>query len=106
MAKFTHLHVHSHYSILDGMSTISGLVDKAVRTGMYSIALTDHGNMFGIKEFFDYVQKYNGNIRSEIKALKEQLNVADTEEKINELKTKIIATEARIFKPIANPYTK
>ena len=65
MTNFTHLHVHSHYSILDGMSTISGLVDKAVRTGMYALALTDHGNMFGIKEFFDYVQKQNKNIRSQ-----------------------------------------
>jgi len=100
MIKFTHLHVHSHYSILDGMSTISGLVDKAIRTGMYSIALTDHGNMFGIKEFFDYVQKYNSNIRSEIKELKKQLNNAESEEQKQELENKIITTESRVFKPI------
>jgi len=94
------LHVHSHYSILDGMATISGLVDKAVRTGMYSLALTDHGNMFGIKEFFDYVQKYNGSVRSEVKELKKQLNNVDSEEQRKDLENKILAAESRLFKPI------
>lgn len=56
---FVHLHVHSHYSILDGMATIPGLVDKALSLGMPALALTDHGNMFGIKEFLDYVKKKN-----------------------------------------------
>jgi DNA polymerase-3 subunit alpha len=56
---FVHLHVHSHYSLLDGMSTISGLVDKAIGNGMKAVALTDHGNMFGAKEFYDYVDKKN-----------------------------------------------
>ena len=59
---FTHLHVHSHYSILDGMSKVPDLVDKCIKNGMYSIALTDHGNMFGIKEFADYVNKINKEI--------------------------------------------
>ena len=57
--KFTHLHVHSHYSILDGMSKVPDLVDKCLRTGMNSIALTDHGNMYGIKELLDYCKKIN-----------------------------------------------
>ncbi len=56
---FVHLHVHSHYSLLDGMSTVPGLVNKAVRDGMKAVALTDHGNMFGTKEFIDYVAKIN-----------------------------------------------
>jgi DNA polymerase-3 subunit alpha len=47
MNTFVHLHVHSHYIILDGMSSIDQLVDKAMKTGMPAIALTDHGNMFG-----------------------------------------------------------
>ena len=59
MAQFTHLHVHSHYSMLDGMSKIPDLVDKARRDGMYALALTDHGNMFGIKDFLDTVSKVN-----------------------------------------------
>ena len=99
MIKFTHLHVHSHYSTLDGMSTISGLVDKAVRTGMYSIALTDHGNMYGIKEFFDYAKKYNNGIYAEIKTLREQLN-ASNEGENKDLELKITELESRIFKPI------
>ena len=54
-----HLHVHSQYSLLDGKAAISDLVDKAIADGMPGIALTDHGNMFGIKEFFNYVNKKN-----------------------------------------------
>lgn len=57
--SFTHLHVHSQYSLLDGKASISELVDKAIATGMKGIALTDHGNMFGIKEFWNYVEKKN-----------------------------------------------
>jgi DNA polymerase III subunit alpha len=51
MIPFTHLHVHSQYSILDGAASISGLVSKAKSDGMTALALTDHGSMFGIKEF-------------------------------------------------------
>ena len=47
MIPFTHLHVHSQYSILDGQASIKALVDKAVADGMRGMALTDHGNMFG-----------------------------------------------------------
>ncbi len=54
---FTHLHVHSQYSILDGAASISGLVKKAKENGMTSLALTDHGSMFGIKEFWDTCKK-------------------------------------------------
>ena len=57
--EFTHLHVHSHFSILDGMSKIPELVDKCLRNGMHAMALTDHGNMFGIKELADYADKIN-----------------------------------------------
>ena len=57
--SFVHLHVHSHYSLLDGMSTIPDLINKAIACGMPAIALTDHGNMFGAKEFFDNVSKVN-----------------------------------------------
>ncbi|MDE6791518.1 MAG: PHP domain-containing protein, partial [Muribaculaceae bacterium] len=59
MTPFTHLHVHSQYSLLDGKASIPELVDKAIADGMKGIALTDHGNMFGIKEFFNYVNKKN-----------------------------------------------
>ena len=53
MEDFIHLHVHTYYSILDGQSSIKRLVDKAVKDGMKGMAVTDHGDMFGIKEFHD-----------------------------------------------------
>ena len=56
---FVHLHVHTQYSVLDGQAKISKLVDKAIADGMRGMAVTDHGNMFGIKEFFNYVKKIN-----------------------------------------------
>ncbi|GHV65052.1 DNA-directed DNA polymerase [Bacteroidia bacterium] len=54
---FTHLHVHSQYSILDGAASIGGLVKKAKADGMTALALTDHGNMFGAKLFYDTCKK-------------------------------------------------
>ena len=59
MIPFVHLHVHSQYSILDGQAPVKALVDKAIADGMGGMALTDHGNMFGIKELHDYVAKLN-----------------------------------------------
>ncbi len=64
--NFTHLHVHSQYSVLDGMSKVTDLVDKCLRTGMRAIALTDHGNMYGIKEFLDYCKSVNKNRKAEM----------------------------------------
>ena len=67
MQNFVHLHVHTQYSLLDGQASIARLVDKALKDGMPGIAVTDHGNMFGIKEFWNYVSKKN-------KAKHEQIN--------------------------------
>ena len=66
MPYFTHLHVHSHYSILDGMSKIPDLIKKCKANGMYAMALTDHGNMFGIKDLVDTVAKQNGKLKEKI----------------------------------------
>lgn len=52
MNEFIHLHNHSHYSLLDAISTIGGLVDAAVENGMKAVALTDHGVMYGVMEFY------------------------------------------------------
>ena len=60
MQDFIHLHVHTYYSILDGMSPVGKLVDKAVANGMKGMAITDHGNMFGIKEFMKFAGKHPG----------------------------------------------
>lgn len=50
--KFTHLHVHSHYSLLDGLAKIDDLLDEAKNLGMDSLAITDHGVLYGAVEFF------------------------------------------------------
>ncbi len=63
MQKFVHLHVHTQYSLLDGQASINALVDKAIADGMPGIAITDHGNMYGIKEFFNYVKKVNSKLQ-------------------------------------------
>ena len=65
MQDFIHLHVHTYYSILDGQSSVSKLVDKAIANGMKGMAITDHGDMFGIKELFNYCNKVNGKLRDE-----------------------------------------
>ena len=65
MRDFVHLHVHTYYSILDGQSSIQKLVDKAVADGMRGMAITDHGNMMGVKELFNYCNKVNGKLIKE-----------------------------------------
>ncbi len=65
MEDFVHLHVHTYYSILDGMSPIPKLVSKAVNNGMRGMAITDHGNMFGVKELFDCCAKLNKDRKKE-----------------------------------------
>ena len=65
MQDFVHLHVHTQFSLLDGMSKIPKMVDKAIADGMRGVAITDHGNMFGAKEFFDYCQKVNKGRKKE-----------------------------------------
>ena len=105
--SFVHLHVHTHYSILDGMSKISALVDKCLQNNMPAIAITDHGSMFGIKEFLDYVDKKNGGYKGEIKKLKETLKekskeeaTPEQEEEVKQLTQQIEEVQQKCFKPI------
>ncbi|MGE0079516.1 MAG: DNA polymerase III subunit alpha [Bacteroidales bacterium] len=108
MGKFVHLHVHTQYSILDGASSINRLIDRAKELGMPGIAITDHGNMFGIKEFINATNKKNGSINDEIKRIKceienlhaEQEKGVDCSTKIDELKQQITDQEQKLFKPI------
>ena len=65
MEDFVHLHVHTYYSILDGQSSVERLVDKAVSNGMRAMAITDHGNMFAIKNFYNYCNKVNKKLKAE-----------------------------------------
>ena len=105
MHPFVHLHVHSQYSVLDGQAAIKSLVDKAIADGMPGLALTDHGNMFGIKEFFDYVKKKNGDTDKLIKNLKKQIDELKSAETVDEAavasaEAELEAAKKKIFVPI------
>ena len=108
MQDFVHLHVHTQYSILDGQASIPKLVDKAIANGMRGIAVTDHGAMFGIKEFFNYVNKKNGGTNGEIKDLKKKIAAIEKgeaesenpEEELAECRKQLQAAQDRLFKPI------
>ncbi len=51
--SFVHLHLHTHYSLLDGATRIGALIDRAKEFNMPAVAVTDHGNMFGAIEFYN-----------------------------------------------------
>ena len=57
MANFVHLHVHTEYSLLDGLTKIKKLIPAIKEMGMDSIAITDHGNMYGAIEFYKACKK-------------------------------------------------
>src|SRR5450759_1532928 len=82
MATFAHLHVHTQYSILDGASSIPLLIDKVKSLGMEAIAITDHGNMFGVKEFHNHATKKGIKpiIGCEIYVAKRSIDVAHEKE--------------------------
>ena len=103
--SFTHLHVHSHYSILDGMSKVPDLIDKCMRNNMHAMALTDHGNMFGIKDLVDTANKVNGAPKKKIKECQEDIDKETDEAKKAELLKKLEDLKAKAetfvpFKPI------
>ena len=108
MQDFVHLHVHTQYSILDGQASIPRLVDKAIADGMKGIAVTDHGDMFGIKEFFNYVNKKNGKVNGEIKDLKKKIaglekgkiECENPEAELVACKEQLEAAQKKLFKPI------
>ena len=115
MQPFVHLHVHSQYSLLDGQASIKRLIDKAHGDGMKAIALTDHGAMYGIKEFLNYASKKNAPVNAEIKKIKAEIAVLEknsgenaseangseaSKEKINKLLEKLTDTKKKLFKPI------
>ena len=66
MPKFSHLHVHSQYSLLDGAAEIPAMFEKAVNDKMPGIALTDHGNMFGAFQFIAEAEKINKKYASPV----------------------------------------
>ena len=112
MQDFVHLHVHTQYSILDGQASIARLVDKAIANGMRGMAVTDHGSMFGIKEFFNYVNKKNGGTNGDIKNLKKRITAlengaeageewnGDTQAELADCRTRLPELQKKLFKPI------
>lgn len=108
MEPYVHLHVHSQYSLLDGQAAIKELVNKASSDGMRGIALTDHGTMFGIKEFYNCIKKKNAPIlaqekelKAKINSLKEQDTLSDEEQQtLSELESELKTVQAQVFKPI------
>ena len=109
MSQFVHLHVHSQYSILDGQASIQRLVDKAMADGQPGIAITDHGDMFGIKEFYNYVKKVKGKLKEKAAACEQRLAaLRDGTEQADDTAAEIAACEKQLeelrrkmnFKPI------
>lgn len=74
MQPFAHLHVHSQYSTLDGQASIRGIVDKAMSDGMPAIALTDHGVMYGVKDFINYVNRTKSQVKKDLEKLQAELD--------------------------------
>lgn len=100
MQDFVHLHVHTHYSLLDGQSKIPNIVDKAIADGMRGMAITDHGNMMGVKELADYVGGLKGKAKKKLAELEAKLAEA-TPEDSEEIANKIIDQKRILaFKPI------
>ena len=104
MQPFVHLHVHSQYSVLDGQASIAAIVDKAIDDGMPAIALTDHGNMFGVKEFYNYIKKKNGKRKSAAQELEQKIAALadddpERENKLAELQAQLDKVK-KPFKPI------
>lgn len=100
MQDFVHLHVHTHYSLLDGQSKIPNIVDKAIADGMRGMAITDHGNMMGVKELADYVGGLKGKAKKKLAELEAKLADASPEDS-EEIADKIIDQKRILaFKPI------
>ena len=108
MEPFIHLHVHTQYSLLDGQASIDALINKAYDDGMRAIAVTDHGNMFGIKEFFNKVNKKNGKVQGAIKDLQKELKTLGAKEertdeenaRLAEIPGLLEKAKGDLFKPI------
>ncbi|MDR2969243.1 MAG: PHP domain-containing protein, partial [Tannerellaceae bacterium] len=108
MEPFIHLHVHTQYSLLDGQASIDDLIEKAQKDGMTALAITDHGNMFAIKEFYNKVSKKNSKYMGVIKDCRKELDSLNdksnpTEEdlaRIQKLSEKISEEKKHLFKPI------
>ena len=97
MTPFVHLHVHTQYSLLDGQASVSALIDKALADDMAGIAITDHGNMFGVKEMYNYV---NGGALKGYKKKLEKAQKAGDEAKAAQIQRWIDRLKSKDFRLI------
>ena len=108
MEPFIHLHVHTQYSLLDGQASIDALIEKAQNDGMKALAITDHGNMFGVKEFYNKIKKKNSKYLGTIKdcenELRQLLNktnpTEEDDDRAEKLSHKIHEKKDLLFKPV------
>ena len=108
MYPFVHLHVHTQFSLLDGQASVNALIEKAYNDGMRAIAVTDHGSMFGIKDFFNKSNKKNekaldtiSNLKKEQAALQgKSARSAEDDARLDEIPKLLAEAEASLFKPI------
>ena len=108
MQPFVHLHVHTQYSLLDGQASVDALIEKAISDNMPAIAVTDHGNMFAVKDFFNKVNKKNSKYKGTIADCEKELDALlskkgeseDDDERIRKLSEKITDCKSKLFKPI------
>ena len=80
MQDFIHLHVHTQYSLLDGQAAIPKLIDKALKDGMKGMAITDHGNMMGVKEYYNTMHALRGKAKDAIAKAQEVLDNPESNE--------------------------
>ena len=100
--QFVHLHVHTQYSLLDGQAAIPKLIEKALKDDMPGMAITDHGNMMGVKEYFNYLNKIRGKAKGDITSAQAVLDnpEASAEDKSDARKKLDDAQKILNFKPI------
>ena len=101
MQPFVHLHVHSQYSLLDGQASIKRLIDKAVDDGMTALALTDHGVMYGVKDFVNCVSKKNAPIKSKIKKIESEIKKLQLSNKDSKPSDDIMVAEQQLIETLA-----
>ena len=107
MQPFVHLHVHSQYSLLDGQASIARLVDKAMKDGMKALALTDHGVMYGVEDFVNYISKKNAPVKTKIRKIENELKTLHSKSSTEDitadeqtLNNKLALEQKNLFKPI------
>ena len=101
MQPFVHLHVHSQYSLLDGQASIARLVDKAMKDGMTALALTDHGVMYGVKDFVNCASKKNAPVKSKIKKIENEIKKLQLSNKDSEASDENKKAEQQLIENLA-----